>query len=780
MGINETIGRLVVEIGADIADFKSKMSEVQEAADASTKAMEDNLKRLGTVMAAIGGAITAFATVSVKDFAKTGEELANMSAMTGMSTEWLSKMSYAATSTGSSLSGLVTSSRLLSQQLIEASNGGEAAQKSFAALGLNYQQLRAMSPEEQFETVLKALGGVSDETERAALAIQMFGRSGTQMLPMLANGADGLEEMMKKAEELGYVMSGEDVKAAEELDQAFDEAQASMKGMKNTIGEALAPAVKALADLVSDLLGTWNRWADDNPALARTITEVAVAFGALLAVGGAFLILYPRIVAGMAAIGIAADLMTGPIGWVTLAVTALGAAFLYLSHSADEARKKQKAALEDERDEIKKVYDDKKREIEAAAQEKITQAGEEKQAAIDALDAEESVAERYYDWKSGQLEKTRDQAIDAADAQLDAAQKAYNTETKRLQDKTTAEIREIERVRDARLAALQEQLDALDRLDRQDDKDRIATRKREIEAQLEVVQTEEKRQELLSEYANLDKDLASIAKQEKRDAIQEQMDNIRATAQVDIEASRERLNAELTRLNTVLETAVANSNTAKTQADTDYQTAKSNLESLILTSMNGTDAERAVVEAKWTSEMSGQLNYQTQWMVDHEARVAAINEEYDNTIKKINETKQAEIDAAAAIAKEDTSKVTSAIAMSSGNFSATPGEPSQEQFTPYIPLTSQNVRWDEASGTWKKMAQGGSGTVYKPTLFLAGEAGPEDYAFGKAASQTTSPQIINMPINYFLGNPSDADRLLEWLNSALRRQQRANLGEATF
>ena len=75
MALEGALGRLFVSVGADISDFTSKMSEVKQQSDETTRAMQENYKKLGIAMVAIGGAITGFGALSVKNFMDVGDQL---------------------------------------------------------------------------------------------------------------------------------------------------------------------------------------------------------------------------------------------------------------------------------------------------------------------------------------------------------------------------------------------------------------------------------------------------------------------------------------------------------------------------------------------------------------------------------------------------------------------------------------------------------------------------------------------------------------------------------
>ncbi|MEN6385517.1 MAG: hypothetical protein ABFD79_10000, partial [Phycisphaerales bacterium] len=92
----------------------------------------------------------------------------------------------------------------------------------FAMLGLSANSFKGLKPEEQFRLLADRLSQIQDPSQRAAIAMKVFGKSGTSLLPMLEKGAAGLDELMEEAKQLGLVLSSEDAASAEELNDALN------------------------------------------------------------------------------------------------------------------------------------------------------------------------------------------------------------------------------------------------------------------------------------------------------------------------------------------------------------------------------------------------------------------------------------------------------------------------------------------------------------------------------------------------------------------------------
>jgi len=177
-----------------------------------------------------------------------------------------------------------------------------------------------------------ALSRVESETEKAALATVIFGRAGTQLLPMLSDGKEGVLALMEEAKRLGLVMSEEDAKAAAALTDAWTRLASSLKMLAVQVGAALAPNMKRLADWVRGNIRPTIEWIKQNKELIVGLAKmaaVATATGAAMRMFGAVMLA-----------------AAGPGGWLTLAVgalAALAAGLVVVGSRADEAAEKFRA-----------------------------------------------------------------------------------------------------------------------------------------------------------------------------------------------------------------------------------------------------------------------------------------------------------------------------------------------------------------------------------------------------------------------------------------------------
>src|SRR5690606_22999722 len=113
--------------------------------------------------------------------------------------------------------------------IYDAGRGLSTATDALADLNLTMRDLENLSPEAQFKLLAERLNGIDDPTRKAAIAMTIFGRSGTQLLPMLEGGTAALEAYEAHARRLGLVMSSEDAEAADAFGDALDDLGKTLK-----------------------------------------------------------------------------------------------------------------------------------------------------------------------------------------------------------------------------------------------------------------------------------------------------------------------------------------------------------------------------------------------------------------------------------------------------------------------------------------------------------------------------------------------------------------------
>ena len=208
-------GKAFVEFILDDERFGKQLKQFQ----GKLRGIGSKLQAIGTAGAAASGALAAGFGLAVNTIVEAGDALGDMSARTGISAAALSELSFAAQQSGTTIDSVEKAAKRMATTIYDASQGSKTAVDSLSLLGVTLAELERMAPEEQFERLSSAIGGVEDPTMRAALAQKVFGRAGTELLPLFSQGADGIARMREQAHALGVTMGEEDVAAAAALDK---------------------------------------------------------------------------------------------------------------------------------------------------------------------------------------------------------------------------------------------------------------------------------------------------------------------------------------------------------------------------------------------------------------------------------------------------------------------------------------------------------------------------------------------------------------------------------
>ena len=324
-----TLANLVVRITGNTAQLNKAVDKAETRMSKFRKGASKALKAVGTAAKglAIGGAIalTGFAVGAVKSFLDTGEALDKMSKRTGFSVEALGELKFAAEQSGTSIETIEKASFKLSGVLLDAENGLVGAKDALAQLGLKAEDLKALSPEEQFQTIANALSGVESASDKAALAQDLFGKSGAALLPLFGEGEEGMAALRAQAQSLGIVMSTEAAAGAASFNDSLNEVKSAALGVFKGFATALLPKLAEFA-----------RWLvskkPEIQAFFNGIKEAAAPFFEAFKVGVAtvwpilqsfFQFIFankPILIAAMVALGAAIVLALGP---VSLAVAAI-------------------------------------------------------------------------------------------------------------------------------------------------------------------------------------------------------------------------------------------------------------------------------------------------------------------------------------------------------------------------------------------------------------------------------------------------------------------------
>jgi TP901 family phage tail tape measure protein len=325
-----TIGSLVVSIRATVDDFIGDMKSIQrelEETNKYIKPLKESLLQVGEAMSAVGDIVAAGMFEITKKTAEYGAELERLHQRTGIATDDLSAMAVAAKQAGVPFEDVSNAFKKFASAAENAAQGSKKQATAFADLGVAVTGVNgALRPTgDMFLDVADKIGGMADGTQKAAIMNDIFGKSGSLLIPLMDEiGTQGFDVLKAKAQALGLVFSDVAAKNSEEFHQALATVEQSMEGLGATIGQQLMPIFTDLMGHISSIVVAVKDWVAAHPDMTKAVLLLAAAIGGtgglILAVAGAIAIL-PALTAAMTA-------LMGPLGIAIAAVTAFTAAFM--------------------------------------------------------------------------------------------------------------------------------------------------------------------------------------------------------------------------------------------------------------------------------------------------------------------------------------------------------------------------------------------------------------------------------------------------------------------
>lgn len=325
-----------------ILESKSFTAQMQKVNDAFAKTNSDlqkfgkSMQKVGASFAVVGGAITAALGVAVKSLANAADVADDTAKRTGLTVEAVQELGYVAKMTGSNLATVEVALRTMQKGLTDSGTESAAFTSALETLGLSLAELRAMNPQAQFDALSQAIAGVTDPSQRAGLAMTVFGRAGTALLPMLAEGADGIAKLKDEAHKYGYVMSQEVAEAGSNFNDNLDRLKGSLGGLAQQVVAGLLPTLNSLVKCAADVVAGIKEWINNNPNLVSTLAHVAASVGAVLTVFGALVAACGSWIALAPAVGAAWTIATGPIGVTIMAIAGVVAGIVALWKNWDK------------------------------------------------------------------------------------------------------------------------------------------------------------------------------------------------------------------------------------------------------------------------------------------------------------------------------------------------------------------------------------------------------------------------------------------------------------
>jgi hypothetical protein len=239
---------------------------------------------LSGFLGVLGGAGLVTFTSHVVDQAF---EIGKLSAQLGMSTHDMQAWELGAKKVGVTASDLSIAFRRASMALAGGAGGGEskAAGKIFARLGIDAKDANGKTKElgDALPLIAEKIAGMKNETEKVAVSMQLFGKSGERLLPILNQGAAGVAKLREEYDKLGGGFSDESIKRAQEFKQNTAELSVAWDGFKSLFLVSVLPVLSRTVELMTQGAVAFRKWAEETTGVTHLVEALAGVLAVTLA-----------------------------------------------------------------------------------------------------------------------------------------------------------------------------------------------------------------------------------------------------------------------------------------------------------------------------------------------------------------------------------------------------------------------------------------------------------------------------------------------------------------
>lgn len=336
MGSSTTTLEFLITAVDKASDTFGKVSDSVE----KTKAGIDKFGALaGAALTAASAAAVAFGKESLGAFTDVAKQSVGLQRVIGGTVEDASRLRYAFSQVGMSADDVMPALKIMEK-------GVEGNSKGWQSLGISaldssgkMRPMASLLPE-----IAAKFAEMPNGTEKTALALQLFGRSGTDMIPILNKGSQGMKDLMAASDAMGQTVSGSGAKAMADGVKAQREFDAALAGVKVTIGQAMMPAIADMQKFFSEklvpVIQSATKFISEHGRefgiVAAIITAVVGPLGIFIGIVKTATAVTGAWTAAQLLLDAAMD--ANPIGLVVLAIVALVAGFLFLWDNCKEFR----------------------------------------------------------------------------------------------------------------------------------------------------------------------------------------------------------------------------------------------------------------------------------------------------------------------------------------------------------------------------------------------------------------------------------------------------------
>ena len=329
-------------------EFSQKMTSIAKKTKAfreTTSKVGGGLQKFGAGTSAVGKKLSvlsagfvaagAGAFALLKRQANLNDELRKTSARIGLSSDSLQAWRFSAELGGATAADVTTGFRRLSRSMIDAQEGTGAAKDAFDALGISTKNADGSlkSSEQVMLEISDAFNSMEDGARKTAIAQELLGRSGTNLINTLNGGSSAIADQRKELEQMGGIISEDTLRASEAFNDAIARLKSAVTALSAGIASDLIPKLTPLIDRFRE----WVTSADGGRAvianliervkmIVRWFRELSPTMQKVVAIFGVLTPIIPPLLVVLGSVASAIGTLISLIGPMTTVFSALGSA----------------------------------------------------------------------------------------------------------------------------------------------------------------------------------------------------------------------------------------------------------------------------------------------------------------------------------------------------------------------------------------------------------------------------------------------------------------------
>jgi hypothetical protein len=269
-----SVGTLTIDMAANIVRLQKDMHSARTTVESTMDRISKATKAAGAVLGGLGLAVGLGSLANfVKSAINAADETAKLAQRVGVTVPQIAGLQLAFSQSGVAAGALQTSMARLSTGIFEGN-------KAFDALGISTK-----NADGTLKNTRQILGEVADKFKnyedgagKTALAIQLFGRAGADLIPLLNGGSRALDDFDAMAEKLGLTLTKETAQSAERFNDTLDLMGKGFKGITMQVAAAMLPTLEALTDQFFTAMTEGDRLKRIGDALATGFRALVVVF----------------------------------------------------------------------------------------------------------------------------------------------------------------------------------------------------------------------------------------------------------------------------------------------------------------------------------------------------------------------------------------------------------------------------------------------------------------------------------------------------------------------